>query len=337
MAFWLKAVDNCERAGGRSCDDCWMTTHIVLPTYDLAFKKLFANDEHPEIVQGFLKDFLDFDLDIAQIRIKNPDSIRHANIEANVESDEANLLRATYRDITIAIDTADITIEMQLVRQSKYLQRALYYLADLYTSNYGTDTAANSLFDSLKPVWSISILGFNLFADDVAFRVFSLRDEDAGVALEPKLLRLGFLELRKPIDSKAQARWRKFFISGKVDPDAPQYLKNAAAVIAYHNLTAKERKMIDAETKARDISRAIMAGLKEEAAEEAAKEAAKEVAAAHAKALSEGKAAGIAEGRAEGIAQGRRETAQAMLSRGFDLEVVADLTGLSVKELKDLE
>jgi len=51
FAFGLKPVDNFGLGGEVGCDDSGMT-FTVLPTYDLTFKKLFANPEHPEIIQA---------------------------------------------------------------------------------------------------------------------------------------------------------------------------------------------------------------------------------------------------------------------------------------------
>jgi predicted transposase/invertase (TIGR01784 family) len=57
-------------------------------------------------------------------------------------------------------------------------------------------------------------------------------------------------------------------------------------------------------------------------------------------ARAEGKLEGIAEGEAKGKAEGEakkaRETAIAMLAKGFDPELIADCTGLSVEEVNAL-
>lgn len=34
-----------------------MVEKVVLPTNDLAFKKLFANEQHKEVFNGFIEDF----------------------------------------------------------------------------------------------------------------------------------------------------------------------------------------------------------------------------------------------------------------------------------------
>ena len=50
----------------------------------------------------------------------------------------------------------------------------------------------------------------------------------------------------------------------------------------------------------------------------------------------EGRLEGIAEGRLEGKAEGRAEIAKRMSEKGFSLEQIAEVTGFSVEEIKNL-
>ena len=49
-----------------------------------------------------------------------------------------------------------------------------------------------------------------------------------------------------------------------------------------------------------------------------------------------GKAEGKAEGEAKGKAEGKMEVAKRLLAKGMKIEDVADVTGLSIKEIKEL-
>jgi len=51
--------------------------NIILPTNDLAFKKLFANNAHKDIPIGFIQDF--YEIPMADITIENPYSIEEFN------------------------------------------------------------------------------------------------------------------------------------------------------------------------------------------------------------------------------------------------------------------
>ncbi len=54
------------------------------------------------------------------------------------------------------------------------------------------------------------------------------------------------------------------------------------------------------------------------------------------KGLAKGRLEGLKEGRAEGLTAGKIEIAKAMLLKGMDTPMVADLTGLSTEDLKKL-
>ena len=56
-----------------------------------------------------------------------------------------------------------------------------------------------------------------------------------------------------------------------------------------------------------------------------------------AKGRAEGKAEGMAEGEAKGKAEGKREMARLMCERDMGVNVIADLTGLSVEEVLALK
>ena len=56
--------------------------------------------------------------------------------------------------------------------------------------------------------------------------------------------------------------------------------------------------------------------------------------------LAEGRAEGLAEGRAEGLAEGRTEeklaTAKKMKAKGYPIDDIAEMTGLSPEEIEKL-
>lgn len=52
--------------------------------------------------------------------------------------------------------------------------------------------------------------------------------------------------------------------------------------------------------------------------------------------LEKGKALGLEEGKALGMEKGKRDTARRMLAKGMTVELVADLTGLSVEQVQTL-
>ena len=53
--------------------------------------------------------------------------------------------------------------------------------------------------------------------------------------------------------------------------------------------------------------------------------------------LSQGKAEGKAEGKIEGFSQGKVEIAKNMLSKAMEVELISEITGLSIEEIKNLK
>jgi len=229
-----------------------------LPTSDLAFKKILASEDHKSVTRGFIKDFFGVDVELDDIRIVNPYSIKaYPKPGRGKRRGKGQMLRETRRDITIEATVADVTVEMQLYWDPAFVLRSLYYALDLFMRRYGlnrdTDTAGGvDGFAGLVPVWSISILGRPYFEDTRAYRMGVLCDEDTGELFEPRLIRWGFYELTKTDDNAARARWARFLQTGVATADDPEYLREAASIIDTVNMTPEERDMITEQQKAED-------------------------------------------------------------------------------------
>jgi len=316
-----------------------MPTRIVLPTNDLAFKKIFTDIEHADIIAAFINDFTDLNVTPNQIRILNPYSIKTYQQQiAEKVRDYPDLqtgdLRWIAHDAVIAIiETADVTIEMQLAPDAEFLKRAHYYLADVYAANYNHQPTTESRFKPLKPVWSINILGYRLFDDDLAYRTTTNYVDQTHLPLEPPLFRFGFFELTKPTTDPRLAAWQRFFTTGLVATDAPPYLRRAATIIEYHNLLPEERKMIDAAEKALAIWESTLYTAKLAAEAEG-------IALGEARGIELGEARGIELGEARGIELGESKEAhriaKAMLQDGLDTELIARFTNLPIAEIRQL-
>ena len=208
------------------------------PTSDLGFKKILASEDHKTITQGFIKDFFGLQVDLDDIHIINPYSI-HA-IEESTDGEAAQKLRQTLRDITIQVDSTDLAVEMQVRREGHFIQRALYYLDDLYVSHYNQH---QHRYMDLRPVWSMNLMGHQLFDDQRALHTFSLRDDLTCQPLRPVLTKLGFFELTKTETTPELTRWRDFLLTGDTQDGDPSYICSAADIIRWVNLSQKERNM----------------------------------------------------------------------------------------------
>ncbi|MBK7002683.1 MAG: Rpn family recombination-promoting nuclease/putative transposase [Rhodoferax sp.] len=121
---------------------------------DIAFKKVFGNEKHKEILIGFLNAVLDLQGDkrIREVTLKNP-----------WQAPDLPLLKETILDIK-AVDHRGVTfiVEMQIRDNPCFDKRALYYTAKAYTSQIsrGQD------YPLLNQVIFIGILDFNSFDGD---------------------------------------------------------------------------------------------------------------------------------------------------------------------------
>ena len=349
----------------------WNTKMVqpkFLPTQDKVFRKVLANEQHLTIIQGFIKDFFNYQVDLKDIRVLNPyninnyqtevstvsthadagDAVTVANCDAgqtedtNVENGDfkdtasgetsvmAELrLREIIHDVRLAVvDTADLIIEMQLTTQAHFLKRIMLYVAEAYSANYARKAGTGVHYESLKPVWSINIVDFDL---DPTARIKPTATDNAitessvggGVVfdesllfcelkdqynrpVQPELFKVVFFDLRIPSTNPTVEAWRQYFLTGLVPATAPDYLQEAARIIEYQNLTVKERKVFTEEQRARDTYENIIHSQRQY---------------------------GRAEGRVEGEDRKARSVAGNMLREGYGIDVIARLLEIPADEV----
>jgi hypothetical protein len=224
----------------------------ILPTGDLAFKKVLASEAHKEILCGFIRDFFDIEVTPQEITIENPYSI--AAYKDFIKGEEVTELSPTVKDIAASFKIADFVSELQIRKNHYYDERALYYPFERFCQNYSKvgfmKTTADGRpirYSSLRPIYSLNILGYEHFkGDNDALRIFELYDPKRNKKFK-ELLKIGFFELVKSnIETENQNHWRDYFTIGEVNVEAPEYIKKASQIIELVNLTEEERKMASA-------------------------------------------------------------------------------------------
>ncbi|MDR1264759.1 MAG: PD-(D/E)XK nuclease family transposase [Propionibacteriaceae bacterium] len=287
-------------------------TKLIAPTNDLLFKKTLASEDHKTILQGFIHDFFNLQVSLANLTIQNPYNI-HAYDHINPDHPDNppdHELRQTLHDVAATCPAGDIQTELQIRHEANFTWRVVYYLAARLASHYNNPALAQTnpfgridRYSSLIPVRSMNILGFNLFHDHGhALTRLGLLDPDTGRRLNPDPLTLGFFELRKPAprNNLKLECWRHYWRTGQALDTAPPYIHEAAYIIELANLTRQERDMITATERQRDKIDAMLIYSENQGLE---------------RGRAEGKAEGKAEGRAEGKAEGRAEERAAAQTR----------------------
>jgi predicted transposase/invertase (TIGR01784 family) len=291
----------------------------ISPTNDLALKKVLASEENKDILQGLVHDFFGLTVRCDDIVLDHPYSIKEYR-ELTVLGEETVALRQTIADVTASLTFANLTAELQVKRDKFFSERSIYYAFDRFCSGYNTlgideHIHGSVRFSTLKPLYALNILGFNHFLGDTdALRTFGLYDERRGKRFDKEYLVLAYFELKKDnVETANQGHWKDYFTTGTVASDAPDYIKKASRIIEVVNLDKEEREVVDIMEKALAVSESIKYT-------------------AYLDGLEEGEAKGEARGKREG----KREVARNLKSKGIPLALVAETTGLSIREIERL-
>ena len=278
------------------------------PKSDIAFKKVFGNENKKEILICFLNAILDLqgDRTIVDLTILNP-----------YQAPKISLLKETNLDVR-AKTRAGVTfiVEMQVEKQDYFAKRALYYAAKAYVSQI---QKAES-YPKLNQVIFIGILDFTLFETREYLSKHLILDAKTSKQ-EIKDLELNFIELPKFQKQENQLgtvveKWTYFFKHAgdlTIIPEslsAPHEIVEAFEILQQHNWTQDELDIYD------------YWQMKE---------------AGHRDALETAKRDGHQEGRQEGRQEGLKETAKRMLQDNIPIEDIVKWTGLSREDLEKLQ
>jgi len=145
-------------------------TKNISRTNDLAFKKAFSSQGNVNPIIGLAKDILG--IDIKEITFKQPYSIE--SYIKMINENKFSAFQQTIKDISanavIENKGANFTVELQVRESKEYLSRSLFYHAQEYTEDYKVNK-----YISLKPTYSINIMGYNMFNQDSdGLRIFEM-------------------------------------------------------------------------------------------------------------------------------------------------------------------
>lgn len=122
---------------------------FVDPKTDIAFKKIFSNDAHKEILMEFLNEILILQAPIIELQVLNPYQVP-----------KLYDLKTTNLDIKAKDQLErEFLIEMQVAKEDWFLQRALYYSF----KSYSQQLKIVGNYQELKPVIFLGILNFDAF------------------------------------------------------------------------------------------------------------------------------------------------------------------------------
>ena len=284
----------------------------VSPTLDLMAKKIFSL---PEVTAKFIREVLD--LPVESVEILDGDQIHEQWFLGDLPFDTSVDERARL------VSGLEVIIEIQVLKQEYFLNRFHYYLANQLVENVQRKRkkgATHSMYQELEPVYGIAILERSIFPYlDSPVNVYEMRHTVDGTPLYSSrkngvahnMLKVAFLELDKYNKDKhirdEGRQWLEFFGNLPFSMEPSQAVTHADSLLDSSSWTQEEKAMIDERIRIQENYDMTMETAIDEAREE-----------------------GLERGRHEE----RLELIRKMLSKGLSLEVVSDVTGLSLEELE---
>ena len=287
---------------------------------DFIFKLVFGDKRRIDLLTAFLQAVLDLPAEeYKKVTIVDP------NVKREYRKDKAGVL-----DVKIHTQSGtSVNVEIQVEPDAPLRERIQFYQSKMLTEQIGEGDG----YDVIKPVISIVITDFNLIEGSKAYHhCFWFYDPKNRVEFS-KIQEIHTLELPKlpkASDATELFDWM-LLIRAKDEED---YTMLAEKKPVFRKVVAVVKKL-SADEEARmeydqhELWRMDYAATMRNAAR-------KGLARGIAEGLEKGKAEGKAEGLAEGEAKKARETAAAMKRKGYPNKEIADLTGLTKKEIENL-
>lgn len=293
------------------------------PKADLTFKKVFS--EHPDLVISFLNALLPFkdaDEEITWVEYLNPELIQFNPFSWD------NIVDVRCRD---RVDRQFI-VEMQMMWTSAYKQRVLFNASKAYVSQL--DKGGD--YEILQPVYSLNLVNDTFSESEEFYHDFQIV-ESAETKEVIEGLRFIFIELPKFTphsysDKKMQVLWLRYLTEiNEKTREVPQELMNnpeiCKAVSQLEESAFSEAQLLGYEKFWDIISTAKMhiSSATREGREKGFKEG-----------MEQGIEKGMEKGIEKGIEKERIRNATAMKHAGIPTKTIAQITGLTEKEVEAL-
>ena len=291
-----------------------MSFGILSPKVDFVFKKIFGNEKHPNILISFLNAVIKPTDLIKSVQIKNTD------IEKEHIEDKYSRL-----DIKAVTNNGEhINIEIQVKNEYNMIKRSLYYWSKMYQGQLtkGKD------YDTLSRTICINILDFKYLKNDNFHNCYRLKEKNTNEELTD-VMELHFIEIPKlrklenseDISDMLEA-WITFIESptseliDKLEMSSDE-IKEAKEELLRLSGNDKERERYEKRFESLLEQNSLLAN-------------------AERKGLQKGIEKGKKEGLKEGAKQEKILIAKNAINNNLDDNTIKIITGLSLKEIKEL-
>jgi predicted transposase/invertase (TIGR01784 family) len=312
--------------------------------FDWAIKRILRDKANKEVLEGLITVLLGESVKITEI----------LESEGNADAREDKMNRV---DVKAKTEQGEyIIVEVQLTKEWDFFQRILFGTAKSITDqiSLGQD------YQVIKKVYSINILYFDFgsgedyaYHGETTFKGMTKKDAVLGynttkeeafidksrrrVTMPGEVFPEFFILIVDKFNEVARTpieEWMCYLKDAFIRDDTTvPGLQAAREKLAYMSMTEKERRayedyMISVHA-ARDVWENNMADAAAKGREEGLAKGREE-------GLAKGREEGLAKGREEGRAKEKFETARKMKALGLATEVIAQVTGLSEKQLNEI-
>ncbi|WP_410542957.1 Rpn family recombination-promoting nuclease/putative transposase [Wolbachia endosymbiont of Tetranychus urticae] len=294
------------------------------PKNDVAFRRIFGTEKNKDILIHFLNDILSFTGKNAIQDIEFLSTIQDPDIASKKQS----IVDVLCRDST----GVQWIIEMQVAKTKGFEKRAQYYAAKAYSRQ----ADKGDQYHDLKEIIFIAIADCILFPDKAEYKSkHTIRDEDTNEH-DLKDFYFVFIELPKFPKTKEDQlssiveKWVYFFRYADETSEeeleriigSDLIIKRAYEELNRFNWSEKEFIAYEQEIKRIRDEQAVLAQKLDDAKHEGRQE---------------GIQIGEERGREEGEMKAKVAVAKKSLKAGMSIDVIAEITGLSIDEIKKLQ
>lgn len=299
-----------------------MSRVLLSPKVDFVFKRIFGNEQHPNVLIAFLNSVLNSHDPIRAVELKNSD-IEKEHLEdkwgphpAKQESSIDGVIGRL--DIKAITDKGEhINIEIQLKNEYNMVKRSLYYWSKLYEGQL----AEGDNYNKLAKTICINLLDFNTLPNEKFHNVYRLKECETHEELTD-IMEFHFIELKKMKDIKeakdVQTKLEAWLL----------FIKNPESKL----IPALEAIEVEIKEAKEELVR-MSSDSKERERYEKRKESMLEKVS-----LLEGaEQKGIEKGIELGIKKEKLEIAKSLIESGLDAEFISRTTGLTILEIEELK
>lgn len=288
---------------------------LLSPKVDFVFKKIFGNEQHPEILISFLNAVIQSDDPIKSVEIKNTDIEKEY---LNAKFSRLDIRALTNRD-------EQINIEIQVRDEYNMVKRSLYYWSKMYDSQL----ERKGRYESLKRTICINVLDFSFLSDDKFHSVYRLKDIKTNEELTD-VMEIHFIELPKAkntdTDNNILQAWVNFINNPGQAEIKNQEMQDAMNELVRLSSDKDERFLYEKRLESIiELNSSMDSGFKRGIEQ----------------GIEKGRAEGLKRGIEQGIEKGKIETslqiAKNLLKAGTDIETICSATKLTREEIEQLK